>query len=58
MRSLKKKLEDFSSSYSNNHCSYSQNATKTQMVILLESGTDANSFSGNKVCGFTLCKGI
>ena len=51
-------MEDFSSSYSNNHCSYSQNATKTQMVILLESGTDANSFSGNKVCGFTLCKGI
>ena len=58
MRSLKKKMEDFSSSYSKNHCSYSQNATKTQMFILLESGADVNSFSGNSVCGFTLCKGI
>ena len=35
-----------------------QQATKTQTFILLESGTDINSCSGNKVYEFTVCKGM
>ena len=41
-----------------NYCSYPQQASKTQTFILLESKTDANSCSGNKVFECTVCKGM
>ena len=58
MACSKGEMENFLSSYSKNYSSYSQQATKTRTFSLLESGTDANSCSRNKVCECKVCKGM
>ena len=54
---LKGKIEDFSVLFK--ELSFlPQQTTKTETLILLESRTNANSCSGNKVCECTVCKGM